>query len=183
MDTSRNNQGARSKMANLVTSQSSIPLHLDFKPSDKRKIQQLHRIERGGLADYTLPRHRGRSLPAYLSLASNDNLYPSTASVEHIAPLGDNAFNADPEANAVGSRLQLDADPNARPKCFRNLFEECIFVFTVMMATASTTFIQGVIVINTALIESDLNMTESQITWISAAVGYDNYLLTTLQLT
>ena len=62
-------------------------------------------------------------------------------------------------------------DPNARPGHFRNLFEECLFVFMVMMATASTTFLQGVIVINTATIGRDLNMTPAQITWISAAIG------------
>lgn len=62
-------------------------------------------------------------------------------------------------------------DPNARPACFRNLFEECIFVFTVMMATSATTFVQGVIVINTALIGEDLMMTSAQMTWIAAAIG------------
>jgi hypothetical protein len=41
----------------------------------------------------------------------------------------------------------------------------------VMMATASTTFLQGVIVINTATNGRDLNMTPAQITWISAAIG------------
>lgn len=65
----------------------------------------------------------------------------------------------------------ITSDPNARPKHFRNLFEECLFVFMVMMATASTTFLQGVIVINTATIGRDLNMTPAQITWISAAIG------------
>ncbi|PVH80480.1 MFS general substrate transporter [Cadophora sp. DSE1049] len=63
------------------------------------------------------------------------------------------------------------SDPNARPKQFRNLFEECIFVFTAMMAIASTTFIQGVIVINTGTIGRDLSMTPAQVTWIAAAIG------------
>jgi len=49
----------------------------------------------------------------------------------------------------------VDHDPNARPRCFRNAFEEYGFVFTVMMATASTTFLQGVIIINTATIQRD----------------------------
>jgi len=161
-----------SQMPYLNSSPSSLPLRLDFKPSCQRKMQQLSRKDRSQFHQHPLPHRRGQSLPEYLHSASNDNLYPSTASVEHIAPLANDTLNADIEASPVRSLLPQDHDPNARPKCFRNIFEECIFVFTVMMATASTTFIQGVIVINTALIGKDLKMTGSQITWISAAVGY-----------
>jgi hypothetical protein len=71
------------------------------------------------------------------------------------------------------ARSLITSDPDVRPEHFRNLFEECLFVFMVMMATASTTFLQGVIVINTATIGRDLTMTPAQITWISAAIGYD----------
>ncbi|KAF8854768.1 MFS general substrate transporter, partial [Acephala macrosclerotiorum] len=69
------------------------------------------------------------------------------------------------------ARELITADPNARPKHFRNVFEEFIFVFTVMMATACTTFIQGVVNINTVTIGRDLLMTPAQITWIAAAIG------------
>ncbi|CZS92013.1 related to aminotriazole resistance protein [Rhynchosporium graminicola] len=65
----------------------------------------------------------------------------------------------------------IASDPNARPKQFRTLFEEYIFVFTAMMAIASTTFIQGVVVINTGTIGRDLSMTSAQVTWIAAAIG------------
>ena len=65
----------------------------------------------------------------------------------------------------------MPQDPNGRPAHFANNFEEAIFVFTVMMATAATTFLQGVIVINTMAIGKNLNMTDSQITWIAAAIG------------
>jgi hypothetical protein len=65
----------------------------------------------------------------------------------------------------------MPQDPNGRPAHFANNFEEVIFVFTVMMATAATTFLQGVIVINTVDIGKNLNMTESQVTWIAAAIG------------
>jgi hypothetical protein len=71
------------------------------------------------------------------------------------------------------ARSLITSDPDVRPEHFRNLFEECLFIFMVMMATASTTFLQGVIVINTATIGRDLTMTPAQITWISAAIGYD----------
>ena len=70
------------------------------------------------------------------------------------------------------ARSLIASDPDARPEHFRNLFEECLFVFMVMMATASTTFLQGVVVINTATISKDLAMTPAQVTWISAAIGY-----------
>jgi hypothetical protein len=82
------------------------------------------------------------------------------------------AFEIDVEM----ARSLITSDPDARPEHFRNLFEEYLFVFMVMMATASTTFLQGVIVINTATIGRDLAMTPAQITWISAAIGYDSQL-------
>jgi hypothetical protein len=72
---------------------------------------------------------------------------------------------------AMSPSEQLNDDPNARPKCFSSIFEECIFVFTVMLASCSTTFIQGVILINTATIGRSLDMTDAQITWIAAAIG------------
>ncbi|KAL2071894.1 hypothetical protein VTL71DRAFT_13129 [Oculimacula yallundae] len=78
-----------------------------------------------------------------------------------------NAFNVEADM----ALALVASDPNARPKQFRSLFEECIFVFTAMMAVASTTFIQGVIVINTATIGRDLNMTSAQVAWIAAAIG------------
>lgn len=65
-----------------------------------------------------------------------------------------------------------EQDPEARPRYFKNAFEEVIFVFTVMMATAATSFLQGVTVINTAAIGKNLDMSPSQITWIAAAIGY-----------
>jgi MFS family permease len=66
----------------------------------------------------------------------------------------------------------ITSNPNSRPEYFRNLFEECLFVFTVMMATASTTILQGVVLINTATITEDLVMTPAQAAWISASIGY-----------
>ncbi|KAM3086931.1 hypothetical protein ACMFMF_000863 [Clarireedia jacksonii] len=72
---------------------------------------------------------------------------------------------------AMSPSDQLNDDPNARPKCFSSLFEEWIFVFTVMLASCSTTFLQGVILINTTTIGRSLDMTQAQITWIAAAIG------------
>lgn len=36
------------------------------------------------------------------------------------------------------ARALISPDPNARPKHFSNFFEEDVFVFAIMMATAST---------------------------------------------
>lgn len=36
------------------------------------------------------------------------------------------------------ARALISPDPNARPKHFASFFEEDVFVFTIMMATAST---------------------------------------------
>ena len=73
------------------------------------------------------------------------------------------------------ARSLISSDPNTRPEHFRNLLQECLFVFMVMMATASTTFLQGVVVINTATIAKDLKMSSAQVTWISAALGYGRH--------
>jgi hypothetical protein len=109
-----------------------------------------------------------QDLETYLKSSNNTNLYPSLSSPATLAPYEDleRAFPGD-----MAEPL-IPQDPNARPKCFRNLFEEGIFIFTVMMATSATTFIQGVVIINTALIGRDLLMNSSQITWIAAAIGY-----------
>lgn len=50
---------------------------------------------------------------------------------------GTTAVNSLDIEMGVARRL-VGVDPNTRPKCFRNLFEEIVFVFTAMMATAST---------------------------------------------
>lgn len=103
-----------------------------------------------------------------LNTSNNANLSPSLLSLATVARCTDQGSFAI-QAN-MADYLAL-ANPNARPEHFRNLFEECIFVFAIMMATSATTFIQGVIVINTATIGNDLKMTSAQVTWIAAAIG------------
>lgn len=56
-----------------------------------------------------------------------------------------------------------------RPACFRNTFQEVSFVFMATIAMATNTFLTGSTVIVTAAIGKDLGMTQSQISWISAA--------------
>lgn len=139
----------------------SVPFKLKFQSSHRRKQQQLARMS---LRIDHLP---GKKLKSYLDSSSNTNIYPSSLSITTLAPYSDLPPSDEEMAQAL-----LPPDPNTRPRCFRNTFQEIIFVFAVMMATSSTTFIQGVIVINTATIGTDLKMNAAQMTWIAAAIGY-----------
>ncbi|CAM1511470.1 Fc.00g089830.m01.CDS01 [Cosmosporella sp. VM-42] len=56
-----------------------------------------------------------------------------------------------------------------RPACFKNTFQEVSFVFMATIAMATNTFLTGSTVIVTASIGRDLGMSQSQISWISAA--------------
>ncbi|KAF5876847.1 putative major facilitator superfamily protein [Botrytis fragariae] len=77
------------------------------------------------------------------------------------------------ECNLEPSRLQImtDHDTNSRPSCFSNWAQEWAFVFTVMLASSSTTIIQGVVLIMTNTIGQGLKASAPQVTWIAAAVG------------
>ncbi|KAJ8067568.1 hypothetical protein OCU04_004908 [Sclerotinia nivalis] len=75
------------------------------------------------------------------------------------------------DLEARGLQVMTDHDANARPSHFSNWAQEWAFVFTVMLASSSTTVIQGVILIMTNTIGKDLKATDSQVTWIAAAVG------------
>ncbi|APA11462.1 hypothetical protein SS1G_04862 [Sclerotinia sclerotiorum 1980 UF-70] len=75
------------------------------------------------------------------------------------------------DLEAKGLQVMTDHDANARPSHFSNWAQEWAFVFTVMLASSSTTVIQGVILIMTNTIGKDINATASQVTWIAAAVG------------
>ncbi|TGO45649.1 hypothetical protein BOTNAR_0649g00010 [Botryotinia narcissicola] len=77
------------------------------------------------------------------------------------------------ECNLEPSGLQImtDHDTNSRPACFSNWAQEWAFVLTVMLASSSTTIIQGVILIMTNTIGQGLKASASQVTWIAAAVG------------
>lgn len=103
-----------------------------------------------------------------LGFHSNPNASASSSvTVIHLSDVE----SLDVEADMAESLMPHD--PNARPENFTSTFEECVFVFTVVMASASTTFLQGVTVINTATIGKNLSMTAAQVTWISAALGYE----------
>ncbi|KAH8648159.1 major facilitator superfamily domain-containing protein [Tricladium varicosporioides] len=93
------------------------------------------------------------------------------SSLSSAATLRNSKSNSALDVEVAMAQVFIPEDPTARPKHFRNNFQELIFIFTVMMATAATTFLQGVVVINTAAIGRELKMSDSQVTWIAAAVG------------
>jgi hypothetical protein len=118
-------------------------------------------LHRSGGSDMPLRSEEGRNFEMHRYH------YPSVSSSGTAIPSNPKCFDIEADmANAL-----IPQNPNSRPKYFRNLYEECIFVFAIMMATSSTTFLQGATVINTANIGKDLNMNPANISWISAALG------------
>ncbi|KAF4635779.1 hypothetical protein G7Y89_g2328 [Cudoniella acicularis] len=111
--------------------------------------------------------HRLYYDPETYRSTSHRNLYSSLSSGTTLRSLGTRALDVE----VAMAHALMASDPNERPKHFRNNFEEGIFVFTVMMATAATTFLQGAVVINTEMIGKSLGMTAAQVTWIAAAIG------------
>ena len=124
------------------------------------------------------PHFPSRSPNAYLkySTDSSRNVFPSHSSLTAVHYSDVKSFDVEADM----AEALMPPDPDARPKHFRSTFEECVFVFTVMMAAASTTFLQGVTIINTATIGKDLHMSVAQVTWISAALGYEHTNLSSL---
>lgn len=123
------------------------------------RVSKFHRRQAGA---NTIPPHSNmaaatKGRPSWMTPSMNPNQhpYPLTSSVTGSVHPRYTAFDIEVEM----ARALITSDPDARPKHFRSLFEECLFVFMVMMATASTTFLQGVMVINTATIGRDLVMT------------------------
>jgi hypothetical protein len=60
-------------------------------------------------------------------------------------------------------------DPDARPECFSSTFQECLFVISVTMAVAMTSFLTGSVTVMSSFAGEDLNMTNAEITWMNAA--------------
>ena len=81
---------------------------------------------------------------------------------------------ADQEKGPEPAVVSTEVEPGyaARPACFRNTLEECLFVLTATMAIGQTSFFQGSIVGITASIGRDLNMNSGEITWINAGASY-----------
>lgn len=81
----------------------------------------------------------------------------------------------DPEKDAaLGNHVSSpisDKDPNARPECFRSTFQECLFVMSVTMAVAMSSFLTGAITVMSSFAGRDLGMSNAEITWMNAAAS------------
>ncbi|KAK3386464.1 aminotriazole resistance protein [Podospora didyma] len=60
-------------------------------------------------------------------------------------------------------------NPNARPAIFRSTVQEVLFVLTATMSVAMPSFLQGGTLVVSSFIKKDLDMTTSQLTWMTAA--------------
>jgi hypothetical protein len=67
--------------------------------------------------------------------------------------------------------ISTDRDPNARPECFTSTFQESMFIASVTMAVAMTSFLTGSITVMSSFAGRDLNMTNAEITWMNAATS------------
>jgi hypothetical protein len=64
-----------------------------------------------------------------------------------------------------------DKDPNARPDCFSSTLQECLFVMSVTMAVAMTSFLTGTIAVMSSFAGRELGMSNAEITWMNAATS------------
>jgi hypothetical protein len=82
---------------------------------------------------------------------------------------------ADPEKDAeLGNALSppiSDKDPNTRPECFRSTLQECLFVISVTMAVAMTSFLTGAITVMSSFAARELGMSNAEVTWMNAATS------------
>jgi hypothetical protein len=79
----------------------------------------------------------------------------------------------DPElgASAAPPMDDVDKDPNARPACFRSASQEWLFVLSVTLAVAMTSFLTGSITVMSSFAGRDLGMSNAEIAWMNAATS------------
>jgi MFS family permease len=63
-------------------------------------------------------------------------------------------------------------DPNARPECFSSTIQEALFVVSVTMAVAMSSFLTGSVTVISSFVGRDLGMTTAEITWMNSASSY-----------
>jgi hypothetical protein len=142
-----------------------------FRTPSSSTLSNIH-IEEGMMVEMELSQflsHNPDSSLKYSTGSSTRNDFTSHSSLTAVQHSDVKSFDIEADM----AEALMPRDPNARPKTFRTAFEECVFVFTVVMCAASTTFLQGVTIINTATIGKDLHMSVAEVTWISAALGYE----------
>lgn len=62
-------------------------------------------------------------------------------------------------------------DWGARPACFGNSFQECLFVFIATMAIGMGSILSGTNTVIPNFVAKDLHMTQAQITWLTASAS------------
>lgn len=86
---------------------------------------------------------------------------PAPASVLNTAPID--------EKGVIPSSVEIDQDPEGRPRCFSSTTQEVFFVLTATMAIAMGAFTGGAVTVISASVGRDLDMTTAEITWMSSA--------------
>ena len=80
--------------------------------------------------------------------------------------------DAEKQEHSEGFTMVLENEPsrpNARPAVFRSTAREVLFIFTATMSVAMPSFVQGSTLVVSSFIGKDLNMTTSQLTWMTAS--------------
>ena len=62
-----------------------------------------------------------------------------------------------------------ERDANERPECFKSTLQECLFVLSVTMAVAMSSFLSGSVTVMSSFAGRDLDMTTTEITWMNAS--------------
>ncbi|KAI9705181.1 MAG: hypothetical protein M1820_005328 [Bogoriella megaspora] len=73
------------------------------------------------------------------------------------------------QETVLTSNEEEPSRPNARPAIFRSTAQEVLFIFTATMSVAMPSFLQGSSLVVSSYIKKDLNMTTSQLTWMTAS--------------
>ena len=81
----------------------------------------------------------------------------------------EDAEKQDHPREVTSARDEEPSLPNARPAIFRSTAQEILFIFTATMSVAMPSFLQGSTLVVSSFIKKDLNMTTSQLTWMTAS--------------
>jgi hypothetical protein len=68
--------------------------------------------------------------------------------------------------------IALEDEPsrrNDRPAIFRSTVQEILFILIATMSVAMPSFLQGSTLVVSSFIKKDLNMTTSELTWMTAS--------------
>lgn len=93
------------------------------------------------------------------------------ASIDQVAAvvvIGDAEKQEHPEEDPIALEDESPR-PNARPAVFRSTAQEILFIITATMSVAMPSFLQGSTLVVSSFIKKDLNMTTSQLTWMTAS--------------